>query len=136
MEQKNILKRVQIGGRMPAEIYQKFTTEMADKGLSQTQLLEIILTQYYDGTMNEKIVEVEKPVEVEKIVEVERPRGDWDLNILDCKSVTIGAFLEIMDKQQTDNKPAILDAFVTTCEKHTGKVEDKYIMQAYNIKPR
>lgn len=119
------LKKIQIGARVSGELNEKFKAEMAEKGLTQTELLEKCLVNYFNAPTPE-------PQIVEKVVEVPAPRSQWDINLLECGERVVAAFMEVAHKKQV-GKEKILSAFVEFIERNSKAIEPKYVEVAKQV---
>lgn len=114
MESK--LKKQMIGGRIAGELAEKFKLEMESLGVSQTELLEKIVNDYYTPKPTPKPEETE-----------------WTIDLLKCNKKTIAAFLEMQDKNKEITNTVILDCFVDFVQQRCGSSEIKYLQMVNEI---
>ncbi len=114
---ENKLKKQMVGGRIDGELAEKFKLEMESLGVSQTELLEKIIADYYSP----------KP-EPEP-----EPENEWQIDLLKCNKKTIAAFLEMQDKNKGITNNVILDCFVDFVQQRCGSSEIKYLQMVSEI---
>lgn len=118
-------KKIQIGARVNANLHEQFKAEMLERNATQTELLELILTEHFSSNKEPQIVE--------KVVEVERQLKDFEIDLLRCNVRTLAAFLQVADARKLD-KYNILDVFVNYIENNSGMVDNKYLQLANELK--
>lgn len=118
-------KKIQIGARVNANLHEQFKAEMLERNATQTELLELILTEHFSGNKEPQIVE--------KVVEVERKLKDYEIDLMQCNVRTLAAFLQVADTRKV-GKNQILDVFVNYIENSSGQVDNKYLQLANELK--
>lgn len=118
-------KKIQIGARVNADLHDKFKAEMLERNATQTELLELILTEHFSDNKEPQIVE--------KVVEVERQLKDYEIDLMQCNVRTLAAFLQVADTKKA-GKNQILDVFVNYIENNSGQVDNKYLQLANELK--